>query len=227
MKHLRIRTIHATTKERIINGICIAFSICTGLLANDLVIGGGILATGLLSAYYASKAKRVNYLLGFANYLLTAYVSWQNQLFGIFLFYTLIFAPLQLKGFFAWKKHIDDENEVSVRGFTLSKGIGIIAASIVSSLLLGFGLSLIPGQQLSYLDAFANCVNLFGVLLMIRRYKEAFWLWLINNIVDLVIWTLLLMNDGNGAFMMFLASVGFLVINLYGIVNWQRKAKTD
>lgn len=207
---------------------CLIFSAGAGIMSKDLWIGGSILATGLISAYYASHGKRINYLLGFANYLLMAYVSWQNHIYGMFLSYALLFAPLQLKGFFAWKKETgNDKQEVSVRRFTLKKSLGITGASIVCSLTLGYVLSQIPSQQLSYLDAFANCINFFGVILMIQRHEEAFWLWLINNTADLIIWTLLLIRGGEGAFMMFLASVGFLLINIYGIVNWHRKAKSN
>lgn len=56
------------------------------------------------------------------------------------------------------------------------------------------------------------------------RYEEAFWLWLCNNILDLIIWTLVLIRGGEGAFMMFVASVGFLPINIYGIYKWHKKA---
>lgn len=215
----------SSRKEVQIVSLCLFFSVVTGLLSKDLLIGGAVVATGLTSAYYASKARRVNYLLGCGNYLLMAYVSWKNHLYGIFGFYTFLFAPLQLQGFFMWKKHSDEADEVPVRRFTLAKGIVIIFISVLCSLIVGFGLSLIPNQQLSYLDAFTNCINLFGVVLMIQRYQEAFWLWLINNVIDLVIWTLVLTRGGENALMMFLASVGFLVINLYGIVNWHQRAK--
>lgn len=228
MNHEYEKKRNGRTNELLVIIVCLIFSTGAGILTKDLLIGGSILTTGLLSAYYASHAKRINYLLGFANYLLMAFVSWQNHIYGMFLSYVLIFAPLQLRGFFAWKKQSANENqEVAVRRFTLSKGLGITGASIVCSLILGYGLSLIPSQQLSYLDAFANCINLFGVILMIQRHEEAFWLWLINNTVDLIIWTLLLIRGGEGAIMMFLASIGFLLFNIYGIVNWHRKAKSN
>lgn len=85
-------------------------------------------------------------------------------------------------------------------------------------------LSLVPHPQFSYLDARANCINLCGVILMIMRYEEAFWLWLCNNILDLVIWTLVWIHGREGAFMMYVAALGFLLINIYGIYKWHNKA---
>lgn len=213
-----------TQKEAVIVILCLFISFILGYLSNDLLTGGAILATGLISAYYASEGKRINYIFGLLNYLLIAYVAFTNHLYGIAISYTLIFAPLQLKGFYSWAKQMQDDNTVNVRKFTRKKGIIIVLLAIISSLLFGYLLGLIPNQQLSYLDATTNCINLFGVILMILRYEEAFWLWLCNNILDLIIWTLVLIRDGEGAFMMFMASVGFLLINIYGIYKWHKKA---
>lgn len=211
-------------KEAIIATLCLVSSVILGFLSNDLIIGGAVLATGLISAYYASEEKRINYIYGLLNYLLMAYVAFTNHLYGIAISYTLVFAPLQLKGFYSWAKQMRDDNTVNAQKFTRKKGIIIVVSAIVSSLLFGYLLGLIPGQQLSYLDASTNCINLFGVILMIMRYEEAFWLWLCNNILDLIIWTLVLIRGGEGVFMMFVASVGFLLINIYGIYKWHKKA---
>lgn len=217
-------TIIKNNKEASVVLACIAFSAIMGILSDDFLIGGEILATGLTSAYYASIGKRINYILGCLNYLLIAYVSLKNNLYGIVISYTLIFAPLQIIGFFSWRKQLDANNTVKARKFTLLHGVLVVTASLVSSLVIGYLLSLIPSQQLSYLDATTNCINLFGVILMILRYEEAFWLWLCNNILDMVIWTLILVRGGDGAFMMFVVSLGFLLINLYGIAKWHQRA---
>lgn len=71
--------------------ICLIISIISGILSNDLLIGGTILLTGLLCAYFASEGKRINYVLGLINYLLMGYVAFKNNLFGIFFFYLFIY----------------------------------------------------------------------------------------------------------------------------------------
>jgi nicotinamide mononucleotide transporter len=212
-------------KERMILALCLIFSYAIGSFYNDLLIGGTILFTGLSSAYYAGIGKRATYILGFINYALIAYVSWQNYLYGIFIFYVFLFAPLQIAGFFSWKNALGSDDRVNAKKFTLNKAIAVVALSSVCSVVLGYGLSFVPNQQLSYLDATTNCINLFGVILMIMRYAEAFWLWLINNVLDLAIWAIILLRDGEGAFMMFCTSVGFLLINIYGIIKWYERAK--
>ena len=206
---------------------CIIISVISGIISNDLIVGGTILLTGLLCAYFASLGKRVNYILGLINYILMGYVSLKNNLFGIFFFYLFVFSPLQIYGFISWKKNLNNDNNVKVREFTLKNSIIIVLSCILGSIVLGYILSLIPGQRLAFMDATSNCINLCGVILMILRFKESWWLWLINNIVDLIIWIITVINKGEGSIMMLLVSIGYLLINVYGIIKWSLESKKN
>ena len=214
-------------KYIIITLMCIAMSIIFGIIAKDLLIGGTILATGLLCAYFASEGKRINYILGLINYILMGYVAFKNNLFGIFFFYLFIFSPLQIHGYISWKKNLDDDKNVKVREFNLKNSIIITLSCTVFSFILGYLLSLIPGQRLAFMDATSNCINLCGVILMILRFKESWWLWLVNNIIDLIIWIITVINKGNGSIMMLLVSIGYLLINIYGVIKWHIESKKN
>lgn len=212
-------------KYFIITLMCLIISIVSGIISNDILIGGTILLTGLLCAYFASEGKKINYILGLINYLLMGYVAFKNNLFGIFFFYLFIFSPLQIKGFVTWNKNLNNDKNVKVREFTLKNSIIITLSCIVGSIILGYLLTLIPTQRLAFMDATSNCINLCGVILMILRFKESWWLWLINNIIDLIIWIITVINGGEGSIMMLLVSIGYLLINIYGVVKWNIEAK--
>lgn len=207
--------------------MCIAMSIIFGIIAKDLLIGGAILATGLLCAYFASEGKRINYILGLINYILMGYVAFKNNLFGIFFFYIFIFSPLQIHGYITWKKNLDNNKNVKVREFNLKNSIIITLSCIIGSFMLGYLLSIIPWQRLAFMDATSNCINLCGVILMILRFKESWWLWLVNNIIDLIIWSITVVDKGNGSIMMLLVSIGYLLINIYGVIKWHIEAKNN
>lgn len=212
-------------KYLIITILSLIISVISGVISNDLIIGGTILLTGLLCAYFASEGKRINYVLGLINYLLMGYVAFKNNLFGIFFFYIFIFSPLQVNGFITWNKNLNDDKNVKVREFTLKNSIIITLACIIGSIILGYLLTLIPTQRLAFMDATSNCINLCGVILMILRFKESWWLWLINNIIDLIIWIITVINGGDGSVMMLLVSIGYLLINIYGLIKWSIEAK--
>ena len=155
------------------------------------------------------------------------YVSFKNNLFGIFFFYIFIFSPLQIHGYVSWKKNLDKDKNVKVREFNLKNSIIITLSCIVGSFILGYLLSLIPGQRLAIMDASSNCINLCGVILMILRFKESWWLWLANNIIDLTIWVITAMDRGSNSMMMLLVSLGYLLINIYGVIKWNMEAKKN
>lgn len=190
-------------------------------------MGGTILFSGLLCAYLGSIGKKSTYFWGLINYILMGIVSFKNNLYGIFFFYIFIFAPLQIQGYLSWNKNTDKDSHVKVREFTLKNSIIITTSCIIGSIILGFLLSLIPSQVLSFMDATSNCINLCGVILMILRFKEAWWIWLINNLIDLAIWIIITINHGEGAIMMLLVSIGYLLINIYGMIKWQKIAKKN
>lgn len=212
-------------KYIIITLICIVMSIISGIITKDILIGGTILATGLLNAYFASEGKRANYILGLINYILMGYVAFKNNLFGIFFFYIFIFSPLQLHGYISWKKNLDNDKNVKVREFNLKNSIIITLSCIIGSFILGYLLSLIPEQRLAIMDASSNCINLCGVILMILRFKESWWLWLANNIIDLIIWVITALSHGDSSIMMLITSIGYLLINVYGVIKWNIEAK--
>lgn len=214
-------------KYIIITLICVLMSIIFGIIAQDVLIGGTILATGLLCAYFASEGKRVNYILGLINYFLMGYVAFKNNLFGIFFFYIFVFSPLQVHGYLYWNKNLDRDKNVKVREFNLKNSIIITLSCVLGSFVLGYLLSLIPGQRLAFMDASSNCINLCGVILMILRFKESWWLWLVNNIIDLIIWIITVIDNGNGSVMMLLVSSGYLLINIYGVIKWNIEAKKN
>ncbi len=209
----------------IVATVCILFSILAGIISKDLVVGGSILATGLLCAYFASEGKRINYVYGFVNYILMGYVAFKNNLFGIFFAYLFIFSPLQIHGFLKWKKNMDDDEQVITRAFTFKNSIIIVLSCILGSMVFGYLLHLLPSQRLAFLDATSNSINLCGVILLNLRFKEAWWLWLVNNVVDLMIWIFTTINHGEGAIMMLLVSIGYLLLNVYGIVKWSKETK--
>ena len=45
-----------------------------------------------------------------------------------------------------------------------------------------------------------------------------------NNIIDLGIWMIIFLNHGESSFMM-LVSIGYFLINIYGIIKWSIEAK--
>lgn len=205
--------------------LCLLISLGAGIVFDDIIIGGVSLFTGLLCAYFSSEGKRINYILGLINYLLIGYVSFKNGLYGLFFFGVIVCPILQIQGYLSWSKNLDKENNVKVREFTLKNSIIITISCIIGSLILSYLLTLIPSQRIAFLDAASNTINLCAVILAILRFKECWWIWFINNTIDLSIWIITYISKGENSAMMLLVSLGYLLINIYGIIKWSKEAK--
>lgn len=214
-------------KEQIIVAIFFILSLISGILSHDIFIGGITLFTALLCAYYSSEGKRASYIWGLINYLFIGYTSLKNHLHGLFLFGIIICPILQIQGYISWGKNLNEQKTVKVREFTLKNSIIITLSCVIGSLILSYLLTLIPNQQIPFMDAASNTINLCAVVLGILRFKECWWIWLINNTIDLIIWIMMVINHGTGAIMMLLVSIGYLLINIYGIIKWQIEAKKN
>lgn len=214
-------------KNMIVIIVSAIISIIIGIISKDAIIGSLILFTSIMNSYLASIGKKESYITGLISSILTSYVSLKNNLYGLFFFYLIIFAPMQVYGYINWKNNEDDSKNVKIRAFTLKNSLIIIFACIIGSFLLGYLLTLIPNQKLAFLDASSNIINLCAVILMILRFNESWWIWLFNNIIDLIIWSVTFKNNGMAAFSMFTSSLIYLIINVYGIIKWNKKLKDD
>jgi len=211
-------------KNKIYTLAIIIFSILCGIVSKDYFLGTIILICGMLNSYYASIGKIYNYIFGALYSLLSGYVCYLNGLYGIAILSLVVYFPSQIQGYLSWKRNTNDK-EILVRGFNTKNSIIITTACIVGSIILGFLLSKIPGQQLAFLDASSNIINLCGIILMNLRFKECWAVWLFNNSIDLSIWVIIFLKGSFNSTMMLLVSIGYLLINIYGLFKWIKMAK--
>ena len=137
--------------------------------------------------------------------------------------------PVQIYGIVNWFRNKTDD-VVEVKSFTLKNSIIICSSIIAGSVVLGFLLSLIPSQNLAFLDSTSQIINISGVILVAIRFKECWYVWIANNLIDTIIWIVNAINNTTNAEMALLTSIMFLVMNVVGLIYWiktERKQKTQ
>ena len=207
-------------KNRTYTTLIILFSIVCGIISHDYFLGTLVLMSGLLNAYYASIGKIYNYIFWAIYCLLSWYIAYLNWLFGIAILSLLIFFPSQIHWYLTWEKNLkENKKDVKIRWFTLKNSIIITVVCIVGSFLLWFLLSMIPWQNLAFLDASSNIINLCGIVLMNMRFKECWIIWLFNNTIDLIIRIINFILWTPNATMMLIVSIWYLLINVYWLIK--------
>ena len=216
------------TKKKLLNIgmpiIITVLSLIFAFLFNDFSFGFITLLAGFLNAYYMMVGKWYNYIFGIIFSVVYAYVCFINGLYGFAIFTILLYTPIQIIGIIKWfKNRVDDV--VKIKSLSIKNGLLLTLGICLSSLLLGFLLSLIPSQRLSLLDAVSQMINLGGIILCIYRYREMWFVWLVNNLVDLAIWIINFINHTSNAGMMLVVSIIYLIFNILGLIFWIKTEK--
>jgi len=199
--------------------LIVLFSVICGVLSNDLVLVGLTLVTGFLNAYYMAIGKWYNYIFNFLFTLLYSYVCFINGFYGFGIFSLVVYIPLQIFGFISWYKKEKFETVVA-RSLNFKNSFVLCSSIILGSLIVGFLLILIPGQNLPFLNSTAQIINVGGFLLVALRFREAWIVWLANNIADLTIWIINTINGSANGTMMLITSIMFLSMNVFGLLFW-------
>ena len=176
--------------------------------------------------YLAGNGSRNAYIMGVANYILLAFSALNNGLFGIAISYLLIYTPVQIVGFTAWRENSDKRDRVKARKFKFWHAVVIVVACLAGSFCVGSLLTFLPGQQLAFADATSNVLNLCAEILMMLRFRESWILWLSNDIVDITMWSMVAMRGGNGLMVVIMTAIG-LIMDVRGIVNWSKATRRN
>lgn len=201
--------------------VIVVFSFVLGIISHDPIIGSIILSSGILNILFQVKGKSYNYIFACVYDICNAYVSYKNNLYGLFLFSLLLHLPLNIYGFITWHKNKDENNNVTFRRFSKKKSILIILSAIISSIVLGYILRINPNQRLEFLDSTADILNIYGIILLSKRLSEGWYISLFDNIMDLSIWIINFIDSGPNSIMMILVSFMYLVIGIYGIYKYK------
>ena len=209
--------------------ITIIVSAAVGIFFGD-IIGGITLAFGFLNAYYSAIGKWQNYIFGILFSFTYAYINFINGLYGFVIFNLIVYLPVQIYGLISWIKTKDENGAVLMKSLKPLSAVLLTVSVMVFSALVGFGLSLIPSQNLPFLDSCSQLVNVGGVVLSSLRFRESWYVWLANNVIDLTIWIINVVYLTESAITMLITSVMYLVMNIIGVIMWgkiEKKQKAE
>jgi len=199
--------------------------ISTSILLGDTLIALISGVAGIISVVLCAKGRASNYIYGTINALLYGIICYQNHLYGGMMLNLLYYIPTNIIGFITWNKKKDETTgNVESRRLEKKGWMMIFAGLIVGT--LGYSLILRAlGGSFSILDAYITINTMVAVVLMISRYAEQWYLWLAGNIVNIMVWVLLIGQSAQAGTMLVMWAA-YMVNSCYGLYNWIKLSKT-
>lgn len=144
--------------------------------------------------------------------LLAFHLGWYTLMLSCILFWI----PIDILSFVRWSKNIDkeDENVTVVKRLSWKTSILLLIGVVVFSLVMGSIMTNIPGSQDSYLEAFATAMGMVNGVLLMLRYSEHWYAWVITTALYLM------MDISAGAYGLLIDDIAMMVVTFYGIFKW-------
>lgn len=192
--------------------------------APDTPIGIVCGIAGVICVVLTAKGKISSYIFNFIQMITYMIICWNASLyleFGeqIFYFVACIF------GVFLWKKNMkkndDGTEQVIAKKFKPWHWIATVVITIVTTLILGYFGDNILGSTLSYLDALTVSLSVIAQLLMVWRYREQWFIWIVIDASSLIMFIIL------GQWSMVAMYIAWTINAFYGWYNWSKLEKAN
>ena len=183
----------------------------------------GIVAgiAGCISVVLTAKGRWMMYPIGFIQNFTYTVLAFQNMFYGevieqVFYIVTMIW------GMAAWARNMhtneDGTQDVNTRKFGLAEWLFTIVGVAIGTWLFGRVLVALGAAQ-PYTDAATNVMALFAQILMVKRYREQWVLWLLIDVFCIKMWWVA------GNWSMVAMYVAWTANCIYGWYNWTKLNK--
>jgi len=128
----------------------------------------------------------------------------------------IFWIPIDIASFISWHKHPDKKEEelTVVKKLKWWQTLLSVAAIIGFGFGVGYILTLIPGAEDTYVDAFVSALGMSNGILLLLRYNEQWIAWILCLIMDTVLYI------QNGSYIMLITIFAMMVNTVYGFVKW-------
>ena len=152
------------------------------------------------------------FLIEITYIILSLHLGWYTLMLSCIFFWI----PIDILSYIRWSKNIDkeDDNITVVKRLSLKTSLMLLVFVVAFSLVMGSIMTHIPGSEDSYLEAFATAMGMVNGVLLMLRYSEHWYAWVITTILYLA------MDISAGAYGLLIDDVAMLVVTFYGIYKW-------
>lgn len=219
--------------------VCVILSCIGKMQAPDarralLVISAFGAIMGVASTVLSANGSLWNFLFGLIDVLIYSYILFDSRMPSQFLLHVLYFLPMEVIGFFQWRKRgADGKNKVKAQRLKGVKWlwyallfIGVYAASFSVSYLLLDKVGDVDMQKL-LLDAMVTTCNIVALVMMAFAYLEQWYVWTLVNVFSIVLWAVTLFThpEADYAVIPLIKYLFYFINGINGIRIWLKLSR--
>ena len=192
---------------------------------------------GVLSTVLSANGRILTFLFGFIDVSIYGAMCLAGARYGNAALHLLYFLPMQVMGFFQWKKRgTEGGNEVKARRLSGKQWMLFGSLFLAGLVIAYFVLSAMDKTEaagvvkwLVLMDAFSMMCNLVGQYLLSTAYMDQWFFWIGVNVASVVMWVLTLKQDATSAYaVIYVVKYSFYFINsLNGLRIWLRLSRPE
>ena len=190
------------------------------------VVGSLAGVTGVICVVLVARGNILNYIFGFVNVSLYAFISYKAGLYGDAALNALYYFPMQFIGWYSWVRRREEAESVTVvaRRMVACERVYLALTSILLTAIVAWILYLFNDPQ-PVKDSATSVLSVIAMFLMVRRFMEQWTLWVAVNIISIVMWSIALLKGESHSALMVIMWIFYLANSINGWITWVRLSK--
>ena len=181
---------------------------------------------GITYTVLAGKGTPACYIFGTAGMFFYSYLAFKNALWGNLALYIGYYFPMNIAGYFLWKKNLKKEkNEIVKTSLGRRRTVLMLFSALVVSLVLAYVLVLLKDKN-PVIDGITTVFSVAAMFLTVRRCIEQWFFWGAVNGLSLIMWLDIALGGEKVYSTVIMWGVYFLLA-IYFYMAWKRDLAHD
>ncbi len=178
---------------------------------------------GIIYTILAGKGKVYCYFFGIIGTLCCAYLSYDIAFYGNFILHFAYYFPMEVIGFFTWRKHIDKSTNEIIKEKLSKKELLSMIVMVVIATFFTYLLFVKIGDKSPFVDASMTVLSVAGMILTVRRSIEQWIVWTFVNFLSIIMW-FDACSAGEKVFSIFIVRIIYFILGIYFFIKWKNSS---
>ena len=177
---------------------------------------------GITYTIFAGFGRPVCYLFGVTGSSFYGYLSFHNSLWGNLILYIGYYIPMQILGFFRWKKHLkSNKNEIIKTELNTEERIKLTLVTLLFTI-AAFIILFYTQDKNPLIDAVTAVFSILGMYLTVKRCIEQWIVWMVVNGFSALMWLDIALK-GEKVFSTVVMWSVYFVLAIYFYIRWRKE----